>query len=156
MCDLVNVKTSKVLACIGFPVSEEFFKDPEYPPYIIDKGVIDQAKKGNSDKTSEFIKNRYMLGKPKLPESLHFLWNFNDEGKTFGICFNFNNVVTMDTTQILKEWKRVTRLDSPFIQELLEKYGRFVSRVGTPEINMSPIKLADIFKESNAPQKEKA
>ena len=151
VCDLVNNKTAKVLMCIGFPVDEAFFKDSEYPPYKIDNGVKDielQAK--NRDKTANFIKNKYMLGKPRLPDSLFFLWNFEDEAKILGICFNFNNIKTLSAIEINEsKWKRIRRLDSPFIQELLERYGRFASRVGTPEINLSPIKLRENFLNQN-------
>jgi hypothetical protein len=141
VCDLVQNKTAKVLTCIGFPVVETYFKDKKYPPYIIDNAVKDVALKGQEEKTAEYIKNRYMLGKPKLSDSLFFLWNFEDEEKNFGLCFNFNNVQTIDGLEIDSKWRKVCRLDSPFIQEMLEKYGRFASRVGTPEINFSPLKL---------------
>ncbi len=144
VCDLVQNKGSKVLTCIGFPILETYFKDTAYPPYFIDGAVKScvTAKEASPDKTAKVIKERYISCKQKMPESLFFLWNFEDEGKNFGVCFNFNNVQTFETTEIEK-LRKVCRLDSPYIQEVLEKYGRYASRVGTPDINFSPQKLSE-------------
>ncbi len=142
VCDLVQNKTDTVLTCIGFPVLETCFGDTSYPPYLIDGTVKKTAQRGDPDKTVTLIKERYIFGKQKMPESLFFLWNFEEGGNTFGLCFNFNNIQTIEKAKIEK-LPKVSRLDSPYVQDMLEKYGRFASRVGTPEINLSPSKLGE-------------
>lgn len=137
-CDLVHGKTTRVLTCFAFPLDEKCFEDPEYPPNKIDSVVVKKLKEGA--KPSDILKKRYLLRKGKLPANFHILWNFRDRNKTFGVCFDFNNVRTIEIAK-LRKWKRVCRLDSPFVEEILEKYGRLVSRIGTLDINRSPEQL---------------
>jgi hypothetical protein len=89
----------------------------------------------------EYMKNRYLKGK-SLPSKFHAIWNFRDEAGACGICFDLSNVRSTEIENV-KKWKRVSRLDSPFVEELLEKYGHLVSRIGTLAINLSPDQLRD-------------
>jgi hypothetical protein len=57
--------------------------------------------------------------------------------KTFGICLDFNNVESVSISELGK-WKILARIDSPYIDEIIQKYYGLVCRVGTLEINRSP------------------
>jgi len=146
VCDLANRKTARVLLCFGFPIVEKAFADPEYPPYKIDSEIINRVE--NKEKPDEIIdcmKRRY-LGKGRLAENFYTLWNFFVEDEVLGLCFDLNNVLSMNVED-MKKWKRLQRLDFPFRQHVLEVYGRLMSRVGVPEINKNPEQLREKLKE---------
>jgi hypothetical protein len=142
-CDLVHSRATKVLTCLAFPVCEEYFEDPEYPPNRIDPAIKKKRDKGlGAAEITSSLKERYITRKKSLPEHLYLIWNFRDEKETLGICFNFHDVRSVEKEE-LKKWKRICRLDSPFVEEIMEKYGKLVSRIGTLEINRSPEQLRD-------------
>lgn len=186
-CNIGLSKTSKIMVCYGFPLVEEYFDDPIFPPLKHDKKVVkritnDKEKlrkwvekrhpenlellkkliknypklknsefhKAVSDKIEkmrqEFIKHmrkRY-LDQSQLPDNLHILWNFEDVS-AHPVCFDFNNINNIEKEEIQKG-NRICRLDSPFIEDMLEKYGAFVSRVGVPCFNKSQNQLRILFK----------
>jgi hypothetical protein len=74
------------------------------------------------------------------------IWNFCPEEGIFGICLDFNNVESVEITEVKDKWKRLSRIDSPYIEEILQKYGSLVSRVGTLQINRSPFQLQESMK----------
>ncbi len=150
VCNLVNHEKSKNLSCMGFPLDELAFCSPKYPLYELDPAAAKKLKTvdGLAIKIPYYLEDRYVKGKSTIPENFYLLWNFIDKGKTFGLCFDFNNVKTI-TDQDTQTWERVLRLDWPFIQQVLEKYGRYVSRVGIPEINLSKEKLREKFELQN-------
>ena len=91
----------------------------------------------------KYMKKRY-LDQPQLTENLYSLWNFED-GSNHPICFDFNNINNIGLSEIHK-WNRICRLDSPFIEDMLEKYGAFVSSLGIPCFNKSQNQLNILFK----------
>lgn len=158
VCDFTNKKPSKIIMCLGFVINEEAFKDTEYPPYFCDPGIAKKLlEKEEPDTIITSLKKRYMLGTEQHGENLYSLWNVEIEGKAKGICFDFNNTITIDHDELIrKKWKRLQRLDEPFCQQILEKYGRFISRVGIPEINLSPEQLKDKLKKQIKKENAKA
>jgi len=90
----------------------------------------------------KYMKKRY-LDQPQLPENLHILWNFEDDS-SHPICFDFNNIKNIELNEI-GNWNRICRLDSPFIEDMLEKYGAFVSSLGVPCFNKSQNQLKILF-----------
>jgi hypothetical protein len=142
-CDLVHAKTTKVLTCFAFPICGKYFEDPEYPPNKIDPAIKKRREKGlGVSEIAASLKERYIARKQNLPDHLYLLWNFRDGKETLGICFNFHDVRSIEKEE-LKKWKRLCRLDSPFVEEILERYGKLVSRIGALEINRSPEQLRD-------------
>lgn len=91
----------------------------------------------------KYAKDRY-LEKSNFPESFHVLYNFED-GSAFPLCFDLNSTSRMERSNI-ENWERICRLDSPFIEEMLEKYGSLSSRVGVPCFNRSGKQLKDLLK----------
>ena len=141
VCQFVQSKTQKVLVCFAFQVDHKCFDDPEYPPNKIDPAVTGKRNAGAKlDEIRNCLKSRYITRKEKLPDSLSVIWNFKGEDGIQGICLDFNNVKSVET-ETVKAWKRVCRIDSPFIEEIQEKYSRFASHVGTLDINRSPDEL---------------
>jgi len=150
-CDLVHGKTERLLVCFAFPLDERYFEDPEYPPNKVDIAVAKRLEAGDSlTDVKPLLRKRYLLGTERLPDNFYIVWNFRDDKETLGICFDFNNVQST-ALSILQKWKRVCRLDSPFIEQVLEKYGKLVSRIGTLDINWSPEQLRASFDRLNRP-----
>jgi hypothetical protein len=134
-CDLAHSKTKSARVCFGFPLEDKYLEDTEYPPYIIDPAILN-GKMNENKSIIDYIKEKYIKGKD-LPMSCYQLWKFIDSKeneKPIGICFDFNSVRSLPTENIEK-WDRICRLDSPFIEEILEKYARYVFRIGAPDFN---------------------
>jgi hypothetical protein len=134
-CDFAHGETNTARTCFGFPSNENYFQDPEYPPNKFDQKAIQICKTQGKTTFLEFMRSRYLRGR-KLPENLYMLWNFSD-GDESCLCFDFNHVHSL-SLEAIQKWKRVCRLDTPFIDNMLEKYGRQVLRIGTLDINKSP------------------
>jgi len=153
-CDLGQEKASHLRLCLGFPLKTELVKNPEWPPYTRDHGVL-QKKKGNMPDLESWTERRYfkpdIMNKP--PSRMYPVWHFaeSDEKEMFGICFDFDATVTIGQDD-LKHWKRISRLDSPHIEDMLQKFGSHVFRLGTPEINKSPVRLTTA--RSNRPERK--
>ena len=103
---------------------------------------ISKKVKEASVEFKKYMKERYMDPR-NLPDNLHFIHNFKD-GDVNIICFDFNNVRVVESS-VIDGWERICRLDSPFIEEMLEKYGALVSRVGVPGYNKNKKQLKAIF-----------
>ena len=137
-CDLAQKKAWSFRICFGFSIKEEYFEDFEYPPYKIDHCLVEKAEGIKNKKLDQHslipkARERYLSGS-KLCESLYTLYNIKEENSFIKICFDFNNVKSIEINQ-LANWKRICRLDSPFIEELLQKYGNHAFRIGTMPIN---------------------
>jgi len=141
-CDLAQKKATSVLLCLAFPLKEDYLTDSEYPPYKIDHTVLRKASalasdssKDSDQKTRElrdFVKERYFNYKTDLGLRFHRIKHFHDQGESIGICFDFNNVKSVPIEGI-RASDRVCRLDSPFIEDMLQKYGAQSFRIGTPD-----------------------
>ena len=135
-CDIVQGKATSMLMCFGFAVKEECIEDTTYPPYVIDPSVSKKISnmEWTRDRLRAYVKERYLAGGQSLPDRLYRVRHFADDmkGQPFDICFDFNNVRTVPPED-LKKWKRICRLDSPFIDEMMQKYGTQAGRIGTPD-----------------------
>lgn len=135
-CDLAQKKTWSFRVCLGFAIKKDCFEDLEYPPYKIDPAIVGRRNKNPKEDINtfkQFAKNHY-YSSPKLCESLYMLHHFVEQEETVTLCFDFNNVKTVDEAQ-LEKWHRISRLDSPFVEELLQKYASHAFRIGTMPIN---------------------
>ena len=152
-CDLIQSKTKKVLVCYGFPLRKKYFRKRNYPPHGIDPVIAELHRNGHTmAEIVACIEKRYL--KESLPMTLPVIWNFSPEDGTFGICLDFNNVQSIEITEV-KKWKRLSRIDSPYIEEILQKYGSLVSRIGTLEINRSPLQLQGTIKKMESTSESK-
>jgi hypothetical protein len=136
-CDLAQNKTWSFRVSIGFVIKPENFEDLEYPPYKIDSTLTERRKKNPNEKIDtykKFAKEHYS-NNSKFCESLYMLHNLKEEESFIKLCFDFNNVKSLEEPLLLKEWNRIGRLDSPFLEELLQKYSNHAFRIGTMPIN---------------------
>lgn len=135
-CDFAQNKTWSFRVSMGFVVKQENFEDLDYPPYKIDSTLTERHKKNPTEKIDAFKKFARELysGNPKLCNSLYMLHNLKEDESFIKLCFDFNNIKSLEDTQ-LKEWTRIGRLDSPFLEELLQKYSNHAFRIGTMPIN---------------------
>ncbi len=158
-CDLAQKKTWSFRICFGFSIEREKFENRDYPPYKIDpfiaekvkslelkKTIAEEQKKLEPNRTENIdasIKNEEALLIRKacehyteggLYESLYVLHNVKENNSFLQICFDFNNMKTIEKDKLIK-CKRICRLDSPFLEELLQRYGNHAFRIGTMPIN---------------------
>jgi hypothetical protein len=141
-CDLAQKKATSFLMCLAFPLKEEYLTDPEYPPYKIDPTVIRKATALTSDTSKDpdqkkqelrsYVKDRYFNYRTDLGLRLYRIKHFADHNESMGICFDFNNVKSLPIDGIGPS-ERVGRLDSPFIEDMLQKYGAQSFRIGVPD-----------------------
>lgn len=134
-CDLAQRKAKSVLVCFAFPLKEECLVDKEYPPYVVDDFVAKKLASASIFEAAQLVRQRYFdFDSTNLPMRMHrvphFADNTNDE--PFGICFDFSNVRSLPVDD-LKKWQRICRLDSPFIEDMLQKYGSHAFRIGIPD-----------------------
>lgn len=144
-------------------MEDDKFFSFEYPPYRVDPFIADKVKNleqkklaAESQKKAEpnraknidaeiqneeksLIKQacEHYSNDCKLYESLYILHNVKDKDNFLRICFDFNNMKTVEKSE-LADWDRICRLDSPFLEEFLQKYGNHVFRIGTMPINKPP------------------
>lgn len=155
-CDISHGKAGRILVCSGCALDTKFFKDTKYPLYSKDKTLAQAMKRLTEKKDKDAIQKLsgmaerafindagYVEDRPweKIPEKFYKIWNFKESptDEQFGICFDFQDVTSYSIKDYEKlETKPICRLDSPFIDLMLQKYGVFASRMGTPEINRSP------------------
>ena len=142
--------------CSGCALEKRFFKDPKYPLYAKDRRLsqtmnklIEKKDKNAMQTLSDMAEGAFIrdsgYGKDRpwerISEKFHRIWNFRETptGDQFGLCFDFQDVTSYSIREYEKlKTKPICRLDSPFIDLLLQKYGVNASRMGTPEINRSP------------------
>ena len=140
-CDIVQAKTSHYLICYGFPIRKMYFRNKQYPPHKNDPTITKLHSQKLPLKTIvESIEKRYLK---EPPDSIPILWNFG--AKEIGLCLDFNNVASVRKEEV-KVPDRIARIDSPYIEEILHKYGNLVSRIGTLEINRSPTQIQKYLK----------
>jgi hypothetical protein len=155
-CDISHQKAGRILVCSGCALRKKFFKDVNYPLYTKDRMLYQTMKRLLEKKDKKAIhtlsgmlerayiqEKGYLEDRPwdRTPDKFYRIWNFreNPTGEQFGICFDFQDVTSYTIEEYKKlKTKPVCRLDSPFINLMLQKYGVYASRMGTPEINRSP------------------
>lgn len=158
-CDLARQgKTTTLTVAYAFPLKESYLRDPEYPPYMSDpplmkrlKNLQDSRRLGGestpftevSGDILEKAKERFFNPKFRdLPDWFHQFWAFIDkerQSEPFAICFNFNNVRTVDLKEINEKWTRVCRLDSPYLESMLVKFGSHSFGIGAPVWNYGDV-----------------
>ncbi len=141
-CDFAQEKAHTILLCEGFTIDTyESILSVTHPFRKIVK-KIDLAKK--YDQMGQNEKNTYlqMLLKETLKKipRLYVLWNFNDATKNHvALCIDFQHTRTVSLEEFKKmNEPRILRIDSPFIEDMQQRYGSYSTRLGVPGSN-SPI-----------------
>jgi len=141
-CDLAQKRPTGIKVAYGI----QFDRIPEYA--VDDENVPAIAKlfgktiKGKYKKRGVIIKS--LATGSDLPERfkvLYFLKTSPDAGNYFHVLFDFSRIDSLPCERhgsgnfgVPQGWQRLCRLDSPYIEDLLQKYSTFSSRVGTPSI----------------------
>lgn len=137
VCDLVQNKAERLLLCMGIPISFESLKDSQHPFYKLNKSFKWQyGKDGKPDENKQEINfNKAVKDAMKnLPLRIYPLWHFKDGSNYFGLCFDFQNVCSIELNEINSE-NRICRLDSPIVEDMLQRYGSYAFRIGAPDSN---------------------
>ncbi|MFB0520605.1 MAG: hypothetical protein ACETWD_04135 [Desulfatiglandales bacterium] len=141
-CDLAQKRVNVVKVAYGI-------RFDKIPNYAVDEASVSdivklfgKTKEGKYKKPRDIIKS--LAKGTDLPERFHILYFLKmsrDAGDHFHVLFDFSRIDSLacrvDVSQnfrVPRGWQRVCRLDSPYIEDLLQKYSTFSSRVGTPSI----------------------
>lgn len=143
-CDIAQQEKKKLETfhlCEGCIVNTESVKDPDHP-FRRNVKAFKFPKKGlltSDEKFDKEIQNQLWIAAKNLPERFFAVWHLrNEDGKYFGVCFDFQRLKSLKIDDFESKWneKRIFRLDSPFVDELLQKFGSHAYRLGTPDINI--------------------
>lgn len=144
-CDIAQQEKKKLETfhlCEGCIVNTESVKDPEHPfRRNVNAFKFPKRRLLTTDKKfDEQIQNQlWAAAKNNLPGRYFAVWHLRDEdGKYFGVCFDFQRLKSLKIDGFESKWndKRIFRIDSPFVDELLQKFGSHAYRLGTPDINI--------------------
>ena len=143
-CDIAQQEKKKLETfhfCEGCRLDVESVKDEDHP-FRRNVKSFKFPKKGiltSDTKFDEEIQNQLWIASQNLPERYFVVWHLkNDDEKYFGVCFDFQRLKSLkiDDFESKGNDKRMCRLDSPFVDELLQKFGSHAYRLGTPDINL--------------------
>lgn len=135
-CDLAQRKTEnlRIVYCAKVLPLNQY--DPQSEEVATAVRKLRKHSTGNYKRREDVV--QAIIQGRGLPSNLHVLYFFKmvDESEYFHLIVDFsmtasracrNGLVTVPT-----KWKRVARIDSPFIEDLLQKYAAFASRIGIP------------------------
>ncbi|SRR6266480_130858 len=153
-CDFAWNKREFVTVALGFSLTEEVCGDREGILFRKDstlRDLADKEKKGaqNHGSTEDIVNRingrtkRYRVTGEKLPSWTHILRHVNSGTQLVDVCLDLGDIETVPLKELETKggpWKRLTRLDSPFIEALLQHFGEHLSRIGVPDVNL-PLKV---------------
>lgn len=128
-CDMTrDQKITYYKFCNGFVATESDLKSKEHPLYKADKSL-----NGDSAKAIEkYIKRNQSISLRFYPLN-HFLDDAKDDSRT--LIIDFQSVRSLEPSSLsTSKWEHIVRLDSPFIEDLLQKYGTYSYRLGVPTV----------------------
>jgi len=141
-CDIAQPTKAidTLLLCEGFPLDYHSICQLDHPFRKLNKSFkvapdIDRLPDG--DEKEKRMMKLLKDSMNNLPKKFYSLLNFKDNSKYFGLCFDFQHVSFVDKSDFEAKNKenRICRLDSPFIEDLLQKYGAYSTRLGVPGVN---------------------
>ncbi len=131
-CDISQEKFTNYTFCYGLVASEKSIRGNDLDPLF----KFDKSLNGNKDKAiKKYLRNENTPIKVYILS--HFLDDSSDDSRTLIIDFQSVQSFTREKiTELITDlkWKRITRLDSPFIEDLLQKYGAYSFRLGVPTV----------------------
>lgn len=146
-CDFAQKKVTKIKVVFGTEIKtvRNYQVSDTYVPLIVRK--FGRTKKGKWKKRNEVI-NAIATGSglPQRYYILHFLRSSVDADDYFHLLIDFSMVQSEakkggeGAVKIPSRWHRICRLDSPYIEDLLQKYASISARIGTPDIPENVIK----------------
>lgn len=147
-CDFANARVQRVMICRGAGVSPELLDSLDHPLYEKDpalKAIADRPDLTSEQKKQKLIqaaKERYIeSGKHKIPERFYLLRHLMHprREKPLILCIDFqemHSVSSFDLDKgIIESMERISRLDTPYMDVLLQAFGSYLSRIGVPAVN---------------------
>lgn len=140
-CDMAHDKTKKkVLYCCGYQLTDDIINrihdaHGSYPePFNCLLKTLDNLRGKGGNKAKKRIIDLLAYGK-SLPPKFYMLPYFKEDKKTGGYMHILADMSNAESRErIPKNWKRICRVNSPWIGDILHIYSSFSSRVGTPSI----------------------
>ncbi|HEV2138575.1 MAG TPA: hypothetical protein VGR53_07005 [Nitrososphaerales archaeon] len=143
-CDFAQRQPTSVVVAFGFEVTEEvinkhssilYRRDPTLSELVLllesKERTVRQEAKGRLEN-----KKKRLLDGSGFQEHLFPLRHIQSNGKFIDVCFDLEDIVSKPLKEIKEEkWARITRLDTPYVEGLLQHFGKHVSRIGVPEAN---------------------
>lgn len=122
-CDISVGKADLLTFCKGYKVPGEDCIDNDYP-------LLKCEKKLKINDLKDRIRDQRW---PIRYYPLHCFIDEEHSKKAIQIIFDFQQIesITEDNLRS-REWSRICRLDSPYIEDLLQKHSSYCSRLGTP------------------------
>lgn len=138
-CDIAWNKAENFLVCKGFAIDFNSLKEKNHPIYSIKKD-FKMPKRENFENDKDYEKNitDQLNSLHSGYARYHPVWNFSEtEGKYLGLCFDFQNVMSLNSTEFKKDFsdKRISRLDIPYITYFMQQFANYSTRLGLPPIN---------------------
>jgi hypothetical protein len=114
--------------CYGVAVTEkDLLTNFQHPLYSMDKSLGTNAAMA----IQKYLKR---MGTPQRMYPLnHFLDDTGDDSRTLVLDLQAVQSLTPEELNS-KGWIQVMRLDSPFVEDLLQKYGSYSYRLGAPSV----------------------
>ncbi len=126
-CDIAQDKVGYYKFCYGVIATETGLQEyPSHPIYTMDKSL-----KNPNEAVQRYLHKKGSF--PRLYPLNHFLDDSGDDSRTLVIDFQLVESIT-PTDLSTKTWNRIYRLDSPFTEDLLQKYGAHSFRLGSPTV----------------------
>lgn len=147
-CDFTQKRVKRMNVAYGTKVQiiQSYRRDAAEVPIVVKKFGKDREgkHKGKSVIVQAIAKGTGLPGKLCV---LHFLRDSPEAENYFHLLIDFSMVEAVNIEQdrdgnlkIPNGWQRICRLDSPYLEDLLQKYASFAARIGTPELPEHVIK----------------
>ncbi|TET77018.1 MAG: hypothetical protein E3J41_08095 [Candidatus Cloacimonadota bacterium] len=134
-CDFAQKKVGqfKVVYGLKFKVIPDYAQhgEEDIPPVVKKIGKKEKEKRYKNRKKISCM----LISGSGLPQKfyiLHFLKESKDTGEYFHLLFDFQYVDSFEIKPT--DWERICRVDSPWIDDILQKYASLSARIGVPEI----------------------
>lgn len=136
-CDFSQAKVDNLFVCEGFALNWADLSNKNHPFYKIKPkfSLPESTKDSKIDEKNLREKLQRLFDQSKLKSRYCILKNFreNDSEEYFTLIFDLTRINSIKKCIFeFKENERLSRLDSPYIEDLLQKYGSYSTRLGIP------------------------
>lgn len=152
-CDFAQKHPASVMMAFGFQLKEDeimaessiLYKRHYHLKELLTKkrseeGRVRREAEGKLDQ----LKKKLLKGEG-FQDHLQVLRHIKSGAGFVDVCFDFEDTAVKSLADLQREgWKRVTRLDTPYVEALLQDFGEHLSRIGVPEANQPLAKLGII------------
>jgi len=133
-CDFSQNNIDKILLCEGFLLDGATLRDIQHPLYkIFPKFKLPEIGMPQTEYDEKLQTS--LRSMRKITPRIYQIWNFTEDGNNFfGVGFDFQSIKSVKKEE-LSNYVRVGRLDSPYAEDALQKYGLHSTRLGMPTTN---------------------